>query len=38
MLEHFGDERYLHESGARSLSTDETGTLWYLDLPGDVSL
>ena len=38
MLEHFGYERYLRESGARSLGTDETGTLWHLDLPGDEPL
>lgn len=38
MLEHFGYERYLHEAGARQLGTDETGTLWYLDLPGDEPL
>ncbi|WP_433370133.1 DUF6745 domain-containing protein [Actinoplanes sp. CA-142083] len=38
MLEHYGYDRYLRESGARSLHTDETGTLWYLDLPGDEPL
>jgi hypothetical protein len=38
MLEHFGYERYLREAGARRLSSDEAGTLWYLDLPGDEPL
>ncbi|MFC7531898.1 DUF6745 domain-containing protein [Actinoplanes sp. GCM10030250] len=38
MLEHFGYERYLHEAGARQLGSDETGVLWWLDLPGDEPL
>ncbi|GID91029.1 DUF6745 domain-containing protein [Amorphoplanes digitatis] len=38
MLEHFGYERYLRESGARRSGSDETGTLWHLDLPGDEPL
>ncbi|BAL89818.1 hypothetical protein AMIS_45980 [Actinoplanes missouriensis 431] len=38
VLEHFGYERYLREAGARRLGTDETGTLWWLDLPGDEPL
>jgi hypothetical protein len=38
MLEHFGYERYLRESGARRLDSDETGTLWWVDLPGDEPL
>ncbi|GAA0452633.1 hypothetical protein Ade02nite_00620 [Paractinoplanes deccanensis] len=38
MLEHFGYERYLREAGARNLGSDETGTLWHLDLPGDEPL
>ncbi len=38
MLEHFGYERYLSQAGARQLSADETGKLWYLDLPGDEPL
>ncbi|MEU4423228.1 DUF6745 domain-containing protein [Actinoplanes sp. NPDC024001] len=38
MLEHFGYDRYLRESGARELNTDATGTLWFLDLPGDEPL
>ncbi|MFI1991731.1 DUF6745 domain-containing protein [Actinoplanes sp. NPDC020271] len=38
MLEHFGYERYLREAGARQQGTDETGTLWWLDLPGDEPL
>jgi hypothetical protein len=38
MLEHFGYERYLREAGARRLGSDETGTLWRLDLPGDEPL
>lgn len=38
MLEHFGYERYLREAGARNMGSDETGTLWWLDLPGDEPL
>lgn len=38
MLEHFGYERYLREAGARKHGTDEAGTLWWLDLPGDEPL
>ncbi|WP_328472440.1 hypothetical protein OHA21_09910 [Actinoplanes sp. NBC_00393] len=38
MLEHFGYDRYLRESGARRLHTDATGVLWHLDLPGDEPL
>ncbi len=30
MLEHFGFERYLRESGAARAHTDETGTLWRI--------
>ncbi|AEV83539.1 hypothetical protein ACWT_2902 [Actinoplanes sp. SE50] len=38
MLEHFGYERYLREAGARKRDADETGVLWWLDLPGDEPL
>ncbi|GGN21823.1 hypothetical protein FHR83_002194 [Actinoplanes campanulatus] len=38
MLEHFGYERYLSEAGATRMGSDETGTLWRLDLPGDEPL
>jgi hypothetical protein len=38
MLEHFGFERYLRESGAERLHQDETGVLWRVDLPGDEPL
>ncbi|MDP4511097.1 DUF6745 domain-containing protein [Nonomuraea turcica] len=38
MLEHFGYDRYLAESGARPLHRDETGVLWCIDLPGDESI
>lgn len=38
MLEHFGYDRYLREAGARALHKDETGTLWFLSLPGDEPL
>ncbi|WP_433789885.1 DUF6745 domain-containing protein [Actinoplanes sp. CA-252034] len=38
MLEHYGYDRYLRDAGARKLSSDEAGTLWYLDLPGDEPL
>ncbi|MGN9838397.1 DUF6745 domain-containing protein [Nonomuraea sp. H19] len=35
MLEHFGFDRYLAESGAKPLHRDETGVLWRIDLPDD---
>ncbi|SEN13479.1 DUF6745 domain-containing protein [Nonomuraea pusilla] len=35
MLEHFGVDRYLAESGAEPTQSDETGTLWRIELPGD---
>ncbi|MER6812879.1 DUF6745 domain-containing protein [Spirillospora sp. NPDC000708] len=35
MLEIFGYDRYLAETGARPLHQDETGVLWSIDLPGD---
>lgn len=35
MLEYYGYERYLADSGARPLHSDETGTLWRIDLDGD---
>ncbi|NRQ40776.1 hypothetical protein HII36_54580 [Nonomuraea sp. NN258] len=35
MLEHFGMERYLAESGARPRHSDDTGVLWRIDLPDD---
>ncbi|MFF3504548.1 DUF6745 domain-containing protein [Streptomyces sp. NPDC003247] len=35
MLEHYGYERYLADSGARPLHRDGTGTLWRIDLDGD---
>ena len=38
MLEHYGYDRYLRDAGARQMDTDETGTLWWLDLPGDEPL
>ncbi len=38
MLEHFGFERYLHESGAARLHSDEYGVLWRVAIPGDEPL
>jgi hypothetical protein len=38
LLEHYGYDRYLRESGARQLHTDDTGVLWHLDLPNDEPL
>ncbi|MFF9060544.1 DUF6745 domain-containing protein [Streptomyces sp. NPDC014882] len=35
MLEHYGYDRYLTDSGARPLHRDATGTLWRIDLDGD---
>ncbi|WP_354642315.1 DUF6745 domain-containing protein [Kitasatospora camelliae] len=35
MLEHYGYDRYLAESGAEPLHRDETGKLWRIRLPGD---
>ncbi|GAA4526818.1 MULTISPECIES: DUF6745 domain-containing protein [Nonomuraea] len=35
MLEHFGFERYLADSGARPVQRDETGRLWRIDLADD---
>ncbi|MFJ8439685.1 DUF6745 domain-containing protein [Kitasatospora griseola] len=38
MLEHFGYDRYLAESGAEPLHRDETGVLWRIQLPDDESV
>ncbi|GAA4242725.1 hypothetical protein GCM10022254_76800 [Actinomadura meridiana] len=35
MLEIFGYDRYLAETGARPVHRDETGVLWSIELPGD---
>ncbi|MQY08288.1 DUF6745 domain-containing protein [Actinomadura macrotermitis] len=35
MLEIFGYDRYLAETGAQPLHRDETGVLWRIDLAGD---
>ncbi|MER7110323.1 DUF6745 domain-containing protein [Streptomyces sp. NPDC000229] len=35
MLEHFGYDRYLSESGARPVHRDETGVLWRIPLSDD---
>ncbi|GGX73182.1 DUF6745 domain-containing protein [Streptomyces minutiscleroticus] len=35
MLEHYGYDRYLEESGAVPLHRDDTGVLWRVHLPGD---
>ncbi|MBV2354136.1 hypothetical protein KUM39_07120 [Streptomyces sp. J2-1] len=35
MLEFYGYDRYLTDSGARPLHHDATGTLWRIDLTGD---
>jgi hypothetical protein len=35
MLEHFGYDRYLTESGAEPVHRDETGILWRIELDGD---
>ncbi|MGW5385651.1 DUF6745 domain-containing protein [Nocardia sp. NPDC003963] len=35
MLEHYGYDRYLSESGAEPVQRDETGILWRIPLTGD---
>jgi hypothetical protein len=35
MLEHYGYDRYLTDSGARPVHRDGTGVLWRVELPGD---
>ncbi|MFH8366981.1 DUF6745 domain-containing protein [Streptomyces sp. NPDC018031] len=35
MLEHYGYERYLAESGAQPVHRDDTGVLWRIELPDD---
>ncbi|MER6630266.1 DUF6745 domain-containing protein [Streptomyces sp. NPDC000987] len=35
MLEYYGYDRYLADSGARPVHQDPTGTLWRIDLPDD---
>lgn len=35
MLEVYGYDRYLADTGAKPLDRDETGVLWRIDLPGD---
>ncbi|WP_189216344.1 MULTISPECIES: DUF6745 domain-containing protein [Streptomyces] len=35
MLEHYGYDRYLAESGAEPVHRDGTGVLWRIPLPGD---
>jgi hypothetical protein len=38
MVEYFGYERYLRETGATQVHTDQFGTLWRADVPGDEAL
>jgi hypothetical protein len=38
MVEYFGYERYLHETGATRVQEDECGILWRADMPGDEPL
>ncbi|MBB5869011.1 hypothetical protein F4553_002390 [Allocatelliglobosispora scoriae] len=38
MLEHFGFDRYLRDSGAARTQSDECGVLWRVELPGDEPL
>ncbi|ADI05687.1 hypothetical protein SBI_02566 [Streptomyces bingchenggensis BCW-1] len=35
MLEHYGYDRYLTESGAQPVHRDETGVLWRIEMAGD---
>jgi hypothetical protein len=38
MLEHFGFDRYLRDSGAKELHRDDSGILWRVEMPGDEPL
>ncbi|PZH18358.1 hypothetical protein C1I97_03895 [Streptomyces sp. NTH33] len=38
MLEHYGYDRYLEESGAQPVQRDEAGVLWRIELEGDEPL
>ncbi|GAA3829904.1 DUF6745 domain-containing protein [Streptomyces chiangmaiensis] len=38
MLEYYGYDRYLEESGAEPVQRDETGVLWRIELEGDEPL
>ena len=38
MIEYFGFTRYLHESGASKVQSDNFGSLWRIDLPQDEPL
>jgi hypothetical protein len=38
MLEHFGFERYLRDSDATKVHSDECGVLWQVRIPGDEPL
>jgi hypothetical protein len=38
MLEHYGYDRYLEESGAEPMQRDEAGVLWRIELEGDEPL
>jgi hypothetical protein len=38
MVEYFGYERYLRETGATEVHSDEFGTLWRAEVPGDEPL
>ena len=38
MLEHYGNERYIIDSGAQPIQQDEAGKLWVIMLPGDEAL
>ncbi|GAA0917222.1 hypothetical protein GCM10009549_33960 [Streptomyces thermoalcalitolerans] len=38
MLEHYGYDRFLKESGAQPVHRDETGVLWRIELEGDEPL
>ncbi|MFJ2568783.1 DUF6745 domain-containing protein, partial [Streptomyces sp. NPDC087568] len=38
MLEHYGYERYLEDSGAEPVQRDKAGVLWRIELEGDEPL
>ena len=38
MLDHYGHDRYILESGAEPIQQDEAGRLWRVEIPGDEAI